>query len=426
MEDDAQLYLNRRVEYELKRVGCENNLKSRYLKDVSKIINEPENQKCKNLKSGVVMYKIESWDKAFKTVIAFLKRYKMTNTLEAISSEFVYVPIKTGFKFASDLEAFFHKIINRKDTHRDIMRKIDRFSKEIGLDSNTNYNLRRFIPKVKTSTKDESRYNTVDSDSVFLISNMDYTDPKLERVLSQKIYGETLDTSGQIVKYVVEKSKRIQDEYIYDKKWTYSNRRSNTVDKIGSNKDYGNNAKRKLTKENYDSSYIANLIRDAPRRDISPPKNIRYVPITQKFVNKYEKCNSQYSTSSKGDDKYASKLASANDTYDYSYAYNTFDTGYYYYSSYYDSYNDSKVGSFEELQQLIDGTEEYKTYDSNDSLFRKTNLLKNDTKVVKSRPKKTYKDGTLVKDRSNNPLERYSRYNVTKKPNLTDIYRKKK
>ena len=111
-EDDAQLYLNRKTVYDIRRKGGENVLHAMFLNYLIKEYSQTKEEQ--NFLLSIKKHDEFSnyiWDKSLRVCLALLKRNKMYNTINTIESEFGKLPRKTGFRNGKQLDCFFHEII---------------------------------------------------------------------------------------------------------------------------------------------------------------------------------------------------------------------------------------------------------------------------------------------------------------------------
>lgn len=85
-------------------------IQSKYIKEASKVIVGSENNDYSGLQPHVVPMNCEAWEKSLKVCVAFLKMYKMTNTLETMRTEYNSIPRKTGFKQSTNLFEYFDEL----------------------------------------------------------------------------------------------------------------------------------------------------------------------------------------------------------------------------------------------------------------------------------------------------------------------------
>ena len=105
---DLQLYINKKTLYDIRSKGGENELRALYIELFTKELekNDPSKIKFKHHKCRTPL-KCDAWNKTIKVVAAFLKRNKMTHTINTLKTELGFFPHSTGFKSGKDLDKYF-------------------------------------------------------------------------------------------------------------------------------------------------------------------------------------------------------------------------------------------------------------------------------------------------------------------------------
>jgi hypothetical protein len=88
--------------------GAANNLRSKFLKEVSKSV--IGDFRFLTIQPNVKHMDSVAWSRCLCFVVAYLRRYKMDNTLQTMKAECPILPKNTGFQRASDLELFLRTI----------------------------------------------------------------------------------------------------------------------------------------------------------------------------------------------------------------------------------------------------------------------------------------------------------------------------
>lgn len=113
--DVKQDALNREVSLVVKEVGGPNFIQASYIKEVCKQVLSSDSEKFDRLQRDVVEFDKESWMRALKLSLAFLRRYKMDATVSTIKHENPGTPKSTGYSRASEVDSEFEKLLeNRK------------------------------------------------------------------------------------------------------------------------------------------------------------------------------------------------------------------------------------------------------------------------------------------------------------------------
>ena len=98
----------------IKECGGVNYIQSQFLKEaaieVSRDTGDHPNLTC--LWADVKLFENKTWEQALFLVVAYLKRHRMTATLETMRTEFDSTPKSTGFTKAKEVDAAFDDLLN--------------------------------------------------------------------------------------------------------------------------------------------------------------------------------------------------------------------------------------------------------------------------------------------------------------------------
>ncbi|EAY03158.1 hypothetical protein TVAG_345320 [Trichomonas vaginalis G3] len=110
--DDSgfQQQLNESSHEIFEKRGAANHLRAQFVKDISKIVINSSNPNLISIQPHVKPMDSAAWSRCLCFVVAYLRRYKMEQTLQAMKHECPILPKNTGFHRASDLEIFFGTI----------------------------------------------------------------------------------------------------------------------------------------------------------------------------------------------------------------------------------------------------------------------------------------------------------------------------
>ena len=107
---DYQMQLNQAVLATFEQSGAANHLRAQFTKNLAKIAIDPENPNLIPLQPRIKSMDSVAWSRCLCFVVAYLRRYKMQQTLLAMKAECPILPKNTGFQHASDLEIFFNTL----------------------------------------------------------------------------------------------------------------------------------------------------------------------------------------------------------------------------------------------------------------------------------------------------------------------------
>lgn len=105
-----QQQLNESAREIFEKKGAGNNIRAHFVKDIAKIVINSDNANLLPLQPRVKSMDSAAWSRCLCFVVAYLRRYKMEQTLQAMKHECPILPKNTGFQRASDLEIFFGTI----------------------------------------------------------------------------------------------------------------------------------------------------------------------------------------------------------------------------------------------------------------------------------------------------------------------------
>ena len=117
----------------IEECGGINYIQSQYMLQLSQEVVGSENPHFSNLQPHVEIPEQEAWEKALCLAVAYIKRYKMGSTLQAMKNEYENVPKSTGYARASEVENAFKSILEFVDVLKTIKPedRIRDFGKEI-------------------------------------------------------------------------------------------------------------------------------------------------------------------------------------------------------------------------------------------------------------------------------------------------------
>ena len=106
---EDKLALDKKVDDAVRSAGGTNNLQARYVREIGKQVNISDDPALDRVRSAVEIPDDPSWQKAFNFCIAYLRRYKMDQTVLSIKDEGAIVPRETGYNRASDVTKQFRE-----------------------------------------------------------------------------------------------------------------------------------------------------------------------------------------------------------------------------------------------------------------------------------------------------------------------------
>lgn len=134
--DVKQERLNEETQQEIEKAGATNFLQAEfYHKFAEHAIGSDDPLLSRVQPNPNIDMNNEAWREALCVTLAYLKRYKMTESIETLRTEFPDTPAKSGFQRKQDLESFFEDvatiIVDMKS--RPLEKRISMFSEEAGL-----------------------------------------------------------------------------------------------------------------------------------------------------------------------------------------------------------------------------------------------------------------------------------------------------
>jgi hypothetical protein len=135
-QTNKQEELNRQTAYVIERNGGHNILYAEYLKLTADLAAESEATIFGHLQPEIKYTKKDvAFMNALKFCMAFLKSYKMKETLETMKIEFPELPRKTGYSRRSELENTWSNLLNTLDDIKklSIEDRVEAFSEAVGL-----------------------------------------------------------------------------------------------------------------------------------------------------------------------------------------------------------------------------------------------------------------------------------------------------
>ena len=112
--DLKQENLNDKVAEVVNQAGGPNYIQASYMKEICKLVVASTNEKLDRVQPDVASFEKESWDKAFKLCLAFLRRFRMDATISTIKQENPGTTKSTGYSRASEVDNEFQRLLNRK------------------------------------------------------------------------------------------------------------------------------------------------------------------------------------------------------------------------------------------------------------------------------------------------------------------------
>ena len=116
----SQDRLDQQVVKAVSQAGGTNFIQSEYIKEVAKVAIESDSPSLTEVHPNVRIFGTKAWNQAILIVLAFLKRYKMNQTVETIRMEHAMAPKSTGFSRASELDAAFSDLLALADDLRNV------------------------------------------------------------------------------------------------------------------------------------------------------------------------------------------------------------------------------------------------------------------------------------------------------------------
>ena len=136
-EEAKQLKLNEDTEEAVKSSGGVNFLYAEYIHKILERVVNSDDTVVDRLQPNVrVNIREEAWRQAICVTLAYLKRFKMEESIATMRTEFPETPAKSGFAKKADLELFFSDIAGVISEMKDMKfdRRVKLFADEAGLD----------------------------------------------------------------------------------------------------------------------------------------------------------------------------------------------------------------------------------------------------------------------------------------------------
>ena len=133
---NKQEELDRQTAYVIEKNGGHNILYAEYLRLTADLASESEATVFDHLQPEITYTKKDAaFMNALKYCMAYLKSYKMTETLETMKIEFPDLPKKTGYSRRSELENSWANLLNTIDQVKRIPIEVQvaEFSRAVGL-----------------------------------------------------------------------------------------------------------------------------------------------------------------------------------------------------------------------------------------------------------------------------------------------------
>ena len=128
-----QKKLDKMTYMEYQEKGCPNIIQARFLKEIGKIVHTEKSPKLASLMSAPKERDSYAWKQGLSFCIAYLRRYRMEETIKAIRAEGGIIPKEIGFKKSSDLEKYFKRLMIIPLTLKDktMQEKVTDFNNDI-------------------------------------------------------------------------------------------------------------------------------------------------------------------------------------------------------------------------------------------------------------------------------------------------------
>ncbi|EAX89621.1 hypothetical protein TVAG_257010 [Trichomonas vaginalis G3] len=137
-EENKQEKLNQETAKAVQSSGGINYLYAEYIRKVANRVVQSEDSVVDRLQPNVhVDIKEEAWRQAICVTLAYLKRFKMEESIATMRTEFPETPAKSGYSKRSDLEAFFSETadIISEVKRKNFDKRVKAFADEAGLDA---------------------------------------------------------------------------------------------------------------------------------------------------------------------------------------------------------------------------------------------------------------------------------------------------
>jgi hypothetical protein len=113
--------------------GVVNILQLRYVKQVAEVLMADSSESLISLKPVIRIAISQAWTDALRLAIAFLKRYRLTQTLATVRTEYPEAPKTTGYGRVSEVDAAFADVLDTSDDLADLPfdEKVAAFTEEL-------------------------------------------------------------------------------------------------------------------------------------------------------------------------------------------------------------------------------------------------------------------------------------------------------
>ena len=119
LDDVKQNRLDERVSKTVSEKGGVNYVQAEYVSELCGAVVGSSSEKLFDLQPRIKDLSSDTYYKALCLSIAFLKRYKMTQTVDSLRKEFPQAPKSTGFARASEVDAFFEQLFQQVEKSRE-------------------------------------------------------------------------------------------------------------------------------------------------------------------------------------------------------------------------------------------------------------------------------------------------------------------
>ena len=109
--DQLQERLNTDTMEHYYSIGGANDAQARYIHGIAQAVMMDDRNIFTPLKPRIVDHEEEQWVKSMCFCIAYLRKYRMEQTIQTIKAECQKLPKSTGFGKASELEMFWRKLL---------------------------------------------------------------------------------------------------------------------------------------------------------------------------------------------------------------------------------------------------------------------------------------------------------------------------
>lgn len=93
------------------KAGADNYIQAKYIREVGVVANESKSKTLAPYRTIPKVLENKAFTEAMMLVVAYLKRYKMNQTIEAMRTEYEKTPKTTGYSRASEVHAAFDDLL---------------------------------------------------------------------------------------------------------------------------------------------------------------------------------------------------------------------------------------------------------------------------------------------------------------------------